>query len=299
MRKKGVLLLLFAGILWGCMGYFVRHLTALGLDQVQIIFFKMLIGAIVLFLFMLIKYPRLLCIKRWQDLWFLAASGLISMFGFNFFYFKAMEVTTLALAGVLIYVSPGITLLLSAVIFKEKITVKKICALLLIFGGCISAGGVIGGVNNITIGGFLLCMGAAFCYGLYSIFGRIAVNHGYHPYTTTLYNMIFCFLGCLPLVDFSGIIASLSPALLAYSCGLSIFCAAVAYVFYTAGLQYVEASEAAMLATMDAVTAVIISVFVFDELLTVWTVLGIVLIIGGICVMNLSAKQKPKPLTGN
>lgn len=290
MRRKGVVFLLLAGILWGCMGFFVRNMMSLGLDQIQIIFFKMFIGLIFLFVFLLIIKPELLRLHHWRDLWFLGLSGLLSMFGFNFFYFKAMEVTTIALAGVLIYVSPGITLLLSALLFHEKITVQKVCALLLIFGGCVSAGGVIGGAQNITTEGFIFCMGAAFCYGTYSIFGRIAVDHGYHPYTTTFYNMVFSLIGCLPLVDFSGIISCMSMELMMYGCGLSIPCAAIAYVFYTAGLQYVEASEAAMLATMDAVTAVIISVFVFGELLTVWTVLGVILIIGGICVMNLFSK---------
>lgn len=285
-RKKGVCCLLIAGTLWGFMGFFVRNMMALGFDQLQVIFMKMLLGIVFLAAFLLAKDPSLFRIRRWRDLWFLAASGLISLLGFNFFYYKAMEVTTLALAGVLLYVAPGIAMLLSAVIFKERITPRKIIALFILFGGCAAAGGVLEGEWSITLSGFLLCMGAAFCYGLYSIFGRIAVERGYHAYTTTLYNMIFCFLGTLPLVDFSGLVAVMSPPLFAYSCGIAIPCAAIAYVFYTSGLKYVEAGEASMLATVEAVVAVLVSVFLFDEAMTVGILAGILLIIGGIALMS-------------
>lgn len=286
MRKKGMICLLIAGTLWGFMGFFVRHMMALGLEQLQVIFMKMLIGSVTLAAFLLSKDPSLFRIPRWQDVWFLAASGLISLLGFNFFYYKAMEVTTLALAGVLLYVSPGIAMLLSAVIFKEKITPRKIIALFVLFGGCASAGGVFGGEQYITAGGFFLCMAAAFCYGLYSIFGRIAVNHGYHAYTTTFYNMVFCLVGVSPFVDYHGLVNAMSPQLFAYSCGIAIPCAAIAYVFYTSGLKYVEAGEASMLATMEAVVAVLVSVFLFGEAFTGWILLGIILIIGGIGIMS-------------
>lgn len=286
MRKKGVICLLIAGTLWGFMGFFVRHMMALGLDKIQVIFMKMLIGSVFLAAFMLVKDPSLFRIRRWRDLWFLAASGVISLLGFNFFYYKAMEVTTLALAGVLLYVSPGIAMLLSAAIFKEKITPRKIFALFVLFGGCASAGGVFGGEQYITVGGFLLCMAAAFCYGLYSIFGRIAVIHGYHAYTTTFYNMIFCLIATLPLVDYAGLASAMSPPLFAYSCGIAIPCAAIAYLFYTSGLKYTEAGEASMLATMEAVVAVLVSVLLFDEPMTKWIFLGILLILGGIALMS-------------
>lgn len=296
MRKKGVLFLLASGSLWGFMGFFVRHMMVLGLDQIQVIFLKMLIGSVFLGVFLCVKDVSLFRIHHWKDLWFLAASGLISLLGFNFFYYKAMEITTLALAGALLYVAPGIAMLMSVLIFKEAITPKKIFALFVILGGCGCAGGIFGGEQYISLLGFMLCFGAAFCYGLYSILGHVAVEHGYHAYTTTFYNMVFCLIGTLPLVDYSGLAEAMTPMLFVYSCGIAIPCAAIAYVLYTAGLEYVEAGEAAMLATMEAVVAALVSVFLFGEPMTGWIFLGILLIIGGICIMNYVPKWKKKDI---
>lgn len=296
MRKKGVFFLLMAGTLWGFMGFFVRNMMALGLDQVQVIFIKMLFGTVFLASFFLIKDPSLFRVE-WKHLWFFVASGLISQLGFNFFYYKAMEVTTLALAGVLLYVAPGITMLLSAALFREKITIRKVVSLFVIFGGCACAGGVFGGELYLTFLGFFLCFIAAFCYALYSIFGRIAVNKGYRSYTITFYTMLFCLVGSLPLVNYGGIVEAMWPMLILFGFGLGVPCAAIACVFYNCGLQYVDAGEAAMLATMEPVVAALVSVFIFGEPMTGWILLGIVLIIGGICIMNYVPKRKNTHLT--
>ncbi|MBQ2765002.1 MAG: DMT family transporter, partial [Firmicutes bacterium] len=125
MKKVGYLVILLSGVLWGTMGFFVRHLIALGLDQIQIIFMKMLIGMICISAFLLVKDRSLLKI-RLKDWWIFAGCGIVSMLGSNFCYYKAMEYTTLAVAVVILYIAPAVAMLVSALIFKEKVTPAKL-----------------------------------------------------------------------------------------------------------------------------------------------------------------------------
>lgn len=50
-----------------------------------------------------------------------------------------------------------------------------------------------------------------------------------------------------------------------------------------------------MLATVEAVVAVLVSVFLFDEAMTVGILAGILLIIGGIALMSSGASRQNKP----
>ena len=55
-----------------------------------------------------------------------------------------MSMTSLSIAAVLLYTAPAIVMVISAVAFKEKITVQKISALLLALLGCVLVSGIIG-----------------------------------------------------------------------------------------------------------------------------------------------------------
>lgn len=293
MRKKGMFFILVSGMLWGTMGFFVRHLIAIGLDQIQIIFMKMLIGMICISAFLLIKDRSLLKI-RLKDWWIFAGCGIVSMLGSNFCYYKAMEYTTLAVAVVILYIAPAVAMVASAFVFKEKVTPVKLAALFIIFGGCVCAGGLFSGQQTVTMVGLLLSIGSGLFFGFNGIFSRFAVDHCYSPYTTAFYNMLFCFLGTLPFMDFSGLIGAASGQMLLHSCGLGILCAAVPYVVYTVGLRYIDPGEAAMIATSELIVASFISVIVFKEPFTMWLFVGTAMIIAGICIMNYPISEKVK-----
>ena len=59
MKKLAVTFVLIAGTLWGCIGIFVRHYTALGLSSMQTVTIRMTIAAILFALFVLIYQPKL------------------------------------------------------------------------------------------------------------------------------------------------------------------------------------------------------------------------------------------------
>ena len=99
------LAVLSAAVLWSLISVFVRGLTALGFDSIQIVAGRCLLSALLCFLLLLWKDKSLLRV-RLKDLWLFAGTGLLSMVFFNWCYFTTIRTTGAGVAVVLLYTSP-------------------------------------------------------------------------------------------------------------------------------------------------------------------------------------------------
>lgn len=125
MKRLGTGLIALAGILWGSMGLFVRTLNAKGLESMDIVALRAIVTAVSLFLFLL-AYNRKLLRIRIKDAWCFLGSGICSILFFNYCYFKAIMMTSLSVAAVLLYTAPAIVMILSYFFVWRKVYKKKI-----------------------------------------------------------------------------------------------------------------------------------------------------------------------------
>ncbi len=151
-----------AGSLWGLMGVFVKWFDAFGIAAMPMTFLRALVTAAVMMLFMLIRHRQKLKI-RLRDLWMFIGTGLCSIVFFNYCYFQTIMVTSLSVAAILLYTAPIFVMLISAVLFKERLTVRKLTALALAFGGCVLVTGVVTG-GSVSGGAILTGLGAGLGY---------------------------------------------------------------------------------------------------------------------------------------
>ena len=142
-KHNAVISVILAGILWGLIGVFIKKLSAFGFDSVQIAFIRMLIASLSFSLFILIKDKSLLRINI-KDIWMFVGTGIISVSLFNICYFYTIIHSEASLAVVLLYTSPVFVVLISALLFKEKITINKVIALVISFAGCVLTAGLLG-----------------------------------------------------------------------------------------------------------------------------------------------------------
>lgn len=150
MQKKAYLSIISAAALWGCIGVFLRLLTAAGLDSMESVAVRSTVAAI-LYFFWLLFTDRAAFRVRLQDLWYFVGTGIFSVLFFNWCYFNAISLSALSVAAVLLYTSPVFVMLLSALCFQEPITPRKIGALLLTFCGCVLVAGLFpAGVGSIS-----------------------------------------------------------------------------------------------------------------------------------------------------
>lgn len=285
MKKLAPLFIILAGVLWGSMGLFVRTLNARGLESMDIVALRAIVTAVALFLFLLFYDRKLLKIKL-RDIWCFLGTGICSIIFFNYCYFKAIMMTSLSVAAVLLYTAPAIVMVLSFFLFGEKFTKRKLAALIMTFVGCVLVTGVIGDSVQLSAGGILAGLGAGFGYALYSIFGRYALERGYHSLTITFYTFLVAALGTLVLSDIRTVAETVTAGapMFLFAVAFGVLCTVIPYLTYTIGLKYVENSKASIIASVEPVTATLLGVVLFGEALTVEGVVGTLLVLGALVV---------------
>ena len=218
-------------------------------------------------------------------------TGLLSIVFFNICYFTTITLTSLAVAAVLLYTAPAIVIVLSAFLFSEKITGRKLIALLMTFAGCVCVSGLLSGDSSLTLTGFITGLGAGLGYALYSIFGRFALDRGYRSLTISFYTFLFASVGTIPFISLKNVGRALtsSPSQTGLIVLYGVFTTVLPYLLYTRGLQSVDNGRASIIASIEPVVATAIGALVYHEILNIYEIIGIAMVLGGIVISNLPA----------
>lgn len=281
--------ILGAGCLWGFMGLFTRHLNDLGFDSPGALIVRCGLACILFGITLLIRDRHLFRI-RLRDLWCFLGAGICSLLFFTYCYFQCIRMTSLSMAAVLLYTAPSMVMVISLFVFREKLTPRKVMALILAFAGCCLVSGIGGGEVN-TLGViFGLCSGLG--YALYSIFARLALNRGYDSRTINFYAMLIATAGACVIwggAEPVRLMCSSWEALL-WSMATGVISCYLPYLLYTYGLTGTETGKAAVMASTEPVVATLIGIFVYREPLSILSALGVLLVLAAIAALNLSGK---------
>ena len=291
-RSKPALAVIAAGVTWGVISLFVRRLSAAGLSPLQISLIRMVTSAVCFFPLMALRDPARLRI-RLRDLWMFVGTGIVSVVLFNSLYFYTTVQSQASVAVVLLYTSPAFVLLLSALLFRERITRRKLLCLGMTVLGCALVGGVLGGSCRLTGRVLLAGLGSGFFYALYTIFARLALKR-YDSMTVTAYTFLLGALGSLPLgkaADTASILAA-SPVLLLSCLGIGLVSTVLPYVLYTWGLQRMDSGRAAILVAVEPLVGAVLGMACYGEPHDLPKLAGILLILGAILLLNRPEKEK-------
>ena len=291
LSKVAPLLVLIAGVCWGLIGLFSNSLAAVGISAIQITFIRNSLSTVLLGVILLFAQRSLLKI-RLKDIWMFLGTGIVSIAFFNICYFACIQECNLSIAAILLYTAPCFVVVLSAILFKERLNAVKIAALVLAFVGCLFVVGLIGGEIRLSILGILLGFGSGIGYALYSIFARVALRR-YTPWTVMFYTFLFA---ALSLVFF----ANPEELMLQAINNSSVFIAMIAlagvstllpFACYTVGLTYMETGKASIMAFIEPLVATIVGVSVFHDSLTPLHIVGMVLIVVAVALLNMKQRS--------
>jgi len=291
MKKLSIVYVCLAAFLWGCMGIFVKALNNAGLFAINVVHVRITLALLIVGIYIAITNPKRFKI-RLKDVWCFIGTGIVSLLFFTWCLFSGMEIAPLSVITILLYTAPVFVMIMSIILFKEKINRYKVISLLLTLIGCVLVSGI-GQDMSLSASGILFGLGSGFGYALYSIFSRYAIERGYDSWTITFYTFLFCVLGSFFLADNGLIISTVKeePSLVLWMLGMAFFTGFLAYVLYTKGLEGMESSKASIIATLEPVVATVVGTLVFDEPLTVMVVVGIIAVVGGIVVLTLQKNE--------
>ena len=282
---------------WGLIGLFTKQLAAAGCSAVQISFLRCVSAAAILWIILLIGDRSKLKINI-RDIWMFLGTGVLSLVFFSVMYFLTQQEAGLSVAAVLLYTAPFFVIIMSAIIFKEKITSKTVLALALAIVGCVFTTGLFsvlisGGVGRVSTIGVLTGIASGFGYALYSIFAHIALKK-YSSITVTAYTFLFAALALAPFCLRAELLDMMvkEPSIWQNTLLLAVISTILPYVLYTLGLKYTQPGKASVMAFSEPVVATLTGILVFREQITLGGIIGIALIFVSILLLNLKKKEK-------
>ena len=179
--------------------------------------------------------------------------------------------TSISTAVILMYSAPVFVLIYSIIFFKEKITPKKLIAVIFILVGCGLVSGIIGDIKFDLLG-IIVGLLSGISYALYNIFTKIEMHNNSNPLTVSFYNFAVMSLAALIICDAPKLITlfSKNPVFtFPMAIGLGICTCVLPYFLYTLGIKSLPAGVASALGIVEPMSATIFSVLLFGEKLTV------------------------------
>lgn len=294
-KKLSSLFVILAGVLWGIISIFVNYLADNGFSSVEICFARIFSCAIMLFLFLLCYKKELLKIAP-RDIWMFVGTGIVSLTLFSLCYFTTIIKIDASVAVSLLYTSPVFIMLLSALLFKEKITSIRVVSIIMTVVGCALVSGFAGAKSGVGVKSIIIGIEAGLFYALYSIFARYALKK-YHPLTINFYTFLFSSIAFSIIVKPNGIthIACAKSMVLFVMVLSGFLCGVLPYLFYTSGLKGLDTSVAGVLVAVEPLVGAVVGIVGFKESSSPMKILGIALILSAIVISSLVGKEEKKP----
>ena len=283
-QRSAAVSILLAAVLWGIIGLWNRELMASGFTPTDIVLVRNFGGMVLLSALFAVKNRRVFRVER-EHLKYFFGTGVVSILLFTLCYFTCQKLCSLAVASVLLYTAPSFVVVLSAILWREPITRKKLLALVLTMVGCACVCGLFSDTLTVTISGVLLGLGAGFFYALYSIFGRYALAH-YDSMTVTVWTFLFAGVASLVLFNPERMAVLFSPKVWLLTVALVGFSTVLPYLFYTKGLSQVESGRASIMASLEPVVAALTGVLVFGEPMGILTLTGMACVLAGVYILR-------------
>ena len=292
-RNKYTAAILAAGCLWGFMGLFRRYMGEVGFSASDLIVLRCGIAALCFGLTLLFTGRGQFRI-RLRDCWCFLGSGIVSLLFFTFCYFQAMNYMSLSAAAILLYTAPAIVTLLSALLFRERLTGTKMLAVVLAFLGCALVSGLGAGDMALSAVGILYGLGAGFGYAMYSIFARYALERGYSSNTINFYSCLLAAIGAALIWGVDGVFESVTASTqnLGLALGAGVLTCFLPYLLYTYGLTGMETGRASIMASVEPVVATLVGAVVFRESMSVLSYAGVALVLSAVVLLNVKTKRR-------
>lgn len=289
LRSK--LMNLSAMLIFGTIAIFVRNIE---LTSKEIAVLRGVIGSIFLLGVMLFSKEKTSFSAIKKNLPILVLSGL--GVGANWiFLFEAYKYTTVSIATLSYYCAPIFVTIMAPIILKEKISLIKFLCVCTAMVGMLC----IVGTNKGSIGeGYNHFLGII--YGLTAAVGYASVIlmnkfiKGLKGVETTVTQLVFASILLLPYVmvtsgfDFS----KMTGISWWYMIFLGVVHTGFAYALYFSSLKELKGQTIAVLSYIDPITAVLISALFLGEQLTMFQIIGGVLILGSTFISETQGKKE-------
>lgn len=288
--NKSKLSLILSMFIFGTIGIFRRYIP---LPSSILAMARGAVGVVFLLIFMALKKEKLNFRAIKDKIFLLCISGVL--IGFNWILlFEAYNYTTVATATLCYYMAPVFVIIASPFLFREKLTFKKILCVIVALAGMVLVSGVIetgfSGIGELK--GVLLGIGAAALYASVVLMNKKTA--GVPIYTKTVIQLGSAAIILLPYTllteDFAEI--TLEPLTIIMLLIVGVVHTGWSYALYFGSMDNLKAQTVAIFSYIDPVVAIILSALILKEEMSIFGVIGAVLVLGSTLISELPSKKK-------
>lgn len=270
------LMLIASMTIFGTLGIFVRNIPV---SSGELALYRAVLAALLIAVFLLLTKQRIPFANIKKEVPLLLASGVAM--GINWILlFEVYKYTTVSVATLSYYFAPVIVTVVCPVLFKEKLTGKQIICFIMSTLGLVLITGIgdIGSGNDFV--GILFGLGAAVFYATVILLNKFIKNvEGIHR---TFLQFLSAIVILVPYVIMtSGVtLGNLNGIGWVNLLIVGLIHTGVTYCMYFSSLKGLPGQKAAILSYIDPLVAVMISVTILGESMTLWQMIGGILILG-------------------
>lgn len=270
------LMLITSMAIFGTLGIFVRNIPV---SSGELALYRAVLAALLIGAFLFFTKQSIPFAKVRMEVPLLLVSGMAM--GINWILlFQAYKYTTVSVATLSYYFAPVIVTVVCPIFFKEKLTSKQIICFVMSTLGLV----LITGIGDVGSGsdfvGILFGLGAAVFYATVILLNKYIKNvEGIHR---TFLQFLAAIVVLLPYVLMtSGVtLSSLDSMGWANLLIVGLIHTGVTYCLYFSSLKELPGQKAAILSYIDPLVAVLISVTILGESMTLPQVAGGILVLG-------------------
>lgn len=284
--KRAYTKYILALLLFGTNGIVASRIA---LSSYEIVLLRTMIGSILLIALFLLNKGRFQFYRRKKDFLFLAISGMAMGISWMFLY-EAYQQIGVSLSSLLYYCGPVIVMALSPLLFREKLTLPKIFGFALVLLGLVLVNGNIVGDTQ-SHWGILCGILSAVMYAFMVICNKKAVQITGMENATLQLTVSFLTVAVF-VTAVKGIQVDATSADLPWILLLGLVNTGISCYFYFSSINDLPVQTVAICGYLEPLSAVVFSVLLLKESMSLAQVIGAVLIIGGAVLGSIATWSK-------
>ena len=285
MEQKAFLKYIASLLLFGLNGIVASHIA---LDSYEIVFLRTMIGSALLLALFLIGKGRFQIREKKKDTLFIILSGIAMGTSWMFLY-EAYQQIGVSFASLLYYCGPVIVMILSPVIFREKLTAPKVFGFLIVLVGIVLVNGKAADGTRNTWGLFCGAMSAVM------YFFMVTLNKQSKQITGMENAVIQLVVSFLTVAVFVGIKQGFVIRIPAKDWGwilvLGLLNTGIGCYLYFSPLSKLPVQTVAVCGYLEPLSAVIFAALLLGEKMSLVQICGAACIIGGAMIGELVKKK--------
>ena len=289
MRKDVIakILMTAAMFIFGTLAPFVRNIS---ISSGELALYRAVMAAATVGIFLILTKQKISLRSLKKESLLLLLSG--AAMGFNWILlFEAYKYTTVSAATLSYYFAPVIVIVISPMLFRERMSGKGIvCFAASCIGLVMISGAAVGGKSDL--------IGITFGLGAATLYATVMLLNKFIKGVTGLYRTFIQFISAiavlLPYVALTSgfTVGNLNGRGVGALLLVGLVHTGLAYCMYFTAIKELPGQDVALLSYTDPLVAVLVSVVWLGEVMTVPQVIGGALILGSTLLSELKIKEK-------